>query len=146
MIPSTGQTYRLNLPRYDTAWEIVRGKRKRLVWDTLRGNARPGHWAIRHRAVKQVIEDVVLLARLGRIPAGEHITVQLLWAPGDRRRADVDNLVALQKVMCDALARGRKDLPGLHLVPDDTPEHMTKRMPEILPPPACGLWLLVEVA
>ncbi len=138
-------TYRLKLPRYDLAWEIVRGKRKRLVWDTLRGNARPGHWAIRHRAVKQVIHDVVTLARANRVQAGQHLTVQLVWAPGDRRRADVDNLVALQKVMCDALSRGRKDLPGLHLVPDDTPAYMTKLMPEILPPPANGLWLNVKV-
>lgn len=139
-------TYRLDLPRYDTAWEIIRGKRKRLVWDTLRGNSRPGHWAIRHRAVKQVIHDVVTLARAHRVPAGRHLTVQLAWAPGDRRRADVDNLVTLQKVMCDALSRGRKDLPGLHLVPDDTPQHMTKLMPEILPPPANGLWLTVKVS
>jgi crossover junction endodeoxyribonuclease RusA len=139
-------TYRLDLPRYDIAWEVIRGKRKRLVWDTLRGNSRPGHWAIRHRAVKQVITDVADIARLRRVPAGKHLTVRLHWAPGDRRVADVDNLVALQKVMCDALARGRKDLPGLHLVPDDRPQHMTKLMPEILPPPENGLWLTVKVA
>lgn len=142
----TRQAYRLVLPRYDLAWEVVRGKRKRFVWDTLRGNSRPPHWAVRHRAVKQVIHDVATLARAAKIPAGHHLTVQLIWAPGNRRTADVDNLVPLQKVMCDALARGRKDLPGLHLVPDDRPEFMTKRMPDILLPPVEGLWLLVEVA
>lgn len=142
----TTTTYRLALPRYDLAWEVIRGKRKRFIWDTLRGNSRPPHWATRHRAVKQVIHDVATLARASKIPAGQHLTVQLVWAPGDRRVADVDNLVALQKVMCDALARGRKDLPGLHLVPDDRPQHMTKLMPLILPPPENGLWLNVEVA
>lgn len=139
-------TYRLDLPRYDLAWEIIGGKRKRFVWDTLRGNSRPGHWAVRHKAVKQVIENVAEIATLRRVPAGQHLTVQLVWAPGDRRVADVDNLVALQKVMCDALARGRKNLPGLHLVPDDRPQYMTKLMPEILPPPENGLWLTVEVS
>lgn len=144
--PDTNTTYRLVLPRYDTAWETISGKRKRFVWDTLRGNSRPPHWATRHRAVKQVIHDVSTLARAAKIPVCTHLTVQLVWAPGDRRVADVDNLVALQKVMCDALARGRKDLPGLRLVPDDRPQHMTKRMPEILPPPDNGLWLIVEAA
>lgn len=143
--PATA-VYRLDLPRYDLDWR-PRGKSKhRPVWDVLRGNARAGHWAQRHAAVKRVIRDVVDLATLARIPAGSHIAVRLTWSPGDRRRADVDNLVGLQKVMCDALARGRKDLPGLHLVPDDTAEWMTKHMPEILRPPApAGLWLTVEV-
>jgi crossover junction endodeoxyribonuclease RusA len=141
LTPHTSTAYRLELPRYD-----LEPKPRRLVWDTLRGNSRPGHWSKRHRAVKRVITDVVWLAKAAKIPAGQHIAVRLTWAPGRRVRADVDNLAALQKVMCDALARGRRDLPGLHLVPDDTPDHMTKHMPVIAYPPAeAGLWLDVEV-
>jgi hypothetical protein len=151
--------FRLDLPRYDLdrhnktrrgGWPVVdpkTGKAKtwKPVWDTLRGNSRPAAWAVRHRAVKQVIGDVVAAATRAQIPAGSHVSVRLTWAPGRRARADEDNLVALQKVCCDALARGRKDLPGLHLVPDDTSDHMTKHMPVIAKPPLSGLWLDVEV-
>lgn len=149
-------TYRLDLPRWDTHWEIVDHyvspktgkllpKKRRRVWDALTGNARV-HWTRRHKAVQEVITAVVLLAKVHKVPACDHLTVSLHWAPGDRRRADVDNLVALQKVCCDGLARGRKDLPGLHLVPDDTPKYMTKLMPEIVEPPTNGLWLEVQTA
>lgn len=148
--------YRLDLPRWDTEWRIrdykvsaKTGKllpvKERRVWDPLTGNARV-HWTRRHKAVQEVIAATVTLARLHKVPACTHLAVELVWAPGDRRRADADNLVALQKVCCDALARGRKDLPGLHLVPDDTPAYMTKKMPTIMPPPHDGLWLLVETS
>lgn len=156
---STETAFRLQLPRYDEAWQIrtARGgwpvldtktgkpKKWRPIWDPLRGNQRSAHWAQRHNAVKVVIDEVVRLATQASIPAGEHLTVRLVWAPGKRLRADVDNLVGFQKVCCDALARGRKDLPGLHLVADDTPKWMTKEMPIILPPPDVGLWLDVIV-
>jgi hypothetical protein len=154
----TALAFRLDLPRYDLdkqvktrrgGWPVLdtKGKPKtwKPVWDTLRGNSRPPHWAVRHKAVKRVIDDVSRAALAARIPPGVHVEVRLTWAPGRRVRADVDNLVALQKVMCDALARGRKDIPGLHLVPDDAPKWMTKQMPAILPPPAEGLWLDVVV-
>lgn len=154
----TALLFRLDLPRYDLdkqvktyrgGWPVLdkKGKPKtwRPVWDALRGNSRTSHWAVRHKAVKQVIKDVANAAVAARVPAGGHLSVRLFWAPGKRIRADVDNLVALQKVCCDALARGRKDLPGLHLVPDDTPRWMTKHMPVILPPPAVGLWIEVTV-
>jgi len=117
------------------------------VWDPLRGNARTGRYQQRAAATRAVIEAVTQAAtRAGITGPYEHVTVQLHWAPGDRRRADADNLAPLQKACADALARGRKDLPGLHLVPDDTPQWMTKLMPRIEPPPTpAGLWLTVEV-
>lgn len=161
-IPGREHTWCVVLPRWDIAWEqrtTGRGKSKRLkinkkgkpvmwrrVWDPLRGNARNGSWHARHEATRDVIQAVILAARHAGLPRrGSHVTVRLTWAPGDRRRADVDNLVHLQKACCDALARGRDDLPGLHLVPDDTAQWMTKDMPRIAPPPAEGLWLTVEV-
>lgn len=146
--------YQLELPRWDLDWRITRRRsprtgqiatrRRRPVWDALNGNARTAHWSQRHRAARQVIADVMNLARYHQIPAGQHLTVTLLWAPGNRRRADPDNLHGINKVCCDALARGRGDIPGLHLVPDDTKQYMTKQT-DILPPPANGLWLIVEV-
>lgn len=146
--------FRLDLPRWDLDWHTKHRhdrrigqlvvKRYRPVWDALNLNNRNAHWSARAKAARQVITDVVHLARYHRIPAGEHLAVTLLWAPGDRRRADPDNLHGLNKVCCDALARGRSDIPGLHLVPDDTKQYMAKDT-DILDPPANGLWLVVDV-
>jgi crossover junction endodeoxyribonuclease RusA len=108
------------------------------------------HWVQRSAATSRVRSDVTWLAKqagLDQIGTIRHITAQLLWAPGDRRRRDADNLYPLFKACCDALARGpRKDWTGLDLVPDDTPEHMTKLGPVIAPPPAGpGMWLVIDV-
>lgn len=143
---------RLQLPRWDTAWEYKRtraGKtrRHRRVWDALHLNARP-HWTQRHRATAEVIQAVQLLARaegLHRITGARHLAVELVWSPGDRRRADSINLLGITKAATDALARGRKDLPGLHLVPDDTDELVSQRARIVHPPEPAGLWLDVEV-
>lgn len=113
----------------------------------LAGNARV-HWSVKARDTRQVRSDVVNLAKaagLHRYQPGEveHVTLQLVWAPGDRRRRDEDNLNPLVKVVADALARGpRADWVGLDVVPDDTPEYMTRHRPLILAPPApAGMWV-----
>lgn len=112
----------------------------------LSGNSR-AHWRVKAQSTRQVRADVTMLARsagLHRYGPGavEHVTVQLVWAPGDRRRRDADNCWPLLKVAADALARGRSDLVGIDLVPDDAPEFMEKLQPIILPPPApAAMWL-----
>lgn len=113
----------------------------------LAGNARV-HWRPEARAKAEVRKDVTTLARsagLHRYLPGEieHVTAQLVWAPGDRRKRDSDNLWKLFKISCDAIAKGpRADLVGLSVVPDDDPQWFTKREPVILPPPAPkGMWL-----
>lgn len=111
----------------------------------LRGNSR-SHWRARSAITRQVRSDVAVLAKQAGIPVSPHLTVELVWAPGDKRRRDADNLWPLLKVACDALARGRKDWVGLELVPDDIPEFMTKLAPRIAPPSEAswrGLRLLV---
>ncbi|MDN5916625.1 MAG: hypothetical protein L0I76_16235 [Pseudonocardia sp.] len=118
------------------------------MWDTLHANARPGHWAQRSSATAEVIHAVILLAKaqgLHHITGARYVRVELVWSPGDRRRADEDNLFPLVKVAADALARGRRDLPGLHLVPDDTSEWMGKSARIARPPEPAGLWLHVAV-
>lgn len=104
-------------------------------------------WPERARLTKEIRETVAWLAKAARIPAGEHLTVKLVWAPGDRRNRDEDNAWPTLKACCDALARGpRRDLVGLDLVPDDSPGYMTKLTPVILPPPEpMGMWLEVTV-
>jgi crossover junction endodeoxyribonuclease RusA len=97
------------------------------------------HWRRRSADTLQVRADVTNLAKaahLHRVDGVRFVTVELVWAPGDRRRRDADNLWPLLKVICDALARQRADLVGLDLVPDDTAEFMQKLAPRIEPPPA----------
>lgn len=154
-----GDTLRLHLPRWDLAWEAkkVRGGwprinpktgkvvRHRRVWDALKGNARNAHYAQRSKATREVIDAVVAAATRAGLKPCRHLTVCLVWAPGDNRRADDDNLWTLLKVCCDALARGRSDLPGLRLVPDDTRQYMNKLAPRIeRPPTSPGLWLEIQ--
>ncbi|OZM74188.1 hypothetical protein CFN78_06850 [Amycolatopsis antarctica] len=105
------------------------------------------HWRARSALTNLVRLGVTNAAKTARIPSGHHLTVTLHYRPGDNRRRDADNLVPTLKAACDALARGpRRDWIGLELVPDDTPEHMTKRMPEIHRGPGVRrLWLTVEV-
>lgn len=115
----------------------------------LTGNYR-GHWSGRHRASQRLRAEIVWLAHLAHMPrsGARHVTVGLVWAPCGQRRGprDADNLWPLLKAACDGLARGpHKNWTGLDLVPDDTPEHMTKLDPQIMPPPDRGLWLDVEL-
>lgn len=135
---NTGALVRLSLP-YDRPPESL--------W----GNSR-SHWRRRSKDTLILRSTVQLVARsagLHRWCDGqvEHVTASLTWAPGDRRRRDVDNLWPFFKVICDGLARGpRKDWVGLELVPDDTPEWFTKNAPVIAPPPAeKGMWLALTI-
>lgn len=113
--------------------------------EALRGNDhRHQHWGQRQRAAGQVRRDVAHLARAAGLIRCAHLTVGLIWAPGDHRRRDEDNLWPTLKACADALARGRADWTGLQLVPDDTPHYVTKLTPQIVPPPLRGLWVLVD--
>jgi crossover junction endodeoxyribonuclease RusA len=112
--------------------------------EALWGNTRV-HWRIRQKDTFMVRNDVLTLAK----QAGLHrlarpvtfLDLTLVWAPGDNRRRDEDNLFLLLKACADALARGpRKDWIGLEIVPDDTKRYM-KKTPVLLDPPAKGMWL-----
>ncbi|ALG07648.1 hypothetical protein [Kibdelosporangium phytohabitans] len=105
------------------------------------------HWRAEAHRIRNVRELVANTANDAGIPQCQHLTVQLHYRPGDNRRRDADNLYPTFKAACDALARGpRRDWVGLELVPDDTPEHMTKLAPVIHPGPGDRrLWLTVEV-
>jgi crossover junction endodeoxyribonuclease RusA len=105
----------------------------------LTGNYRSRNYKAKAAATRQLRQYVKLLAQaayLHRIQGIQHVTVELVWAPGDNRRRDADNLWPMLKVAADGLARGRRDWVGLDLVPDDTPQYMEKKAPRIDPPPA----------
>lgn len=110
-----------------------------------RGHARYGKAA----STRMVRADVTNLARAAHLhqlgQTVRFVDVELVWAPGDRRKRDEDNLYGLVKVAADALARGpRKDWVGIDLVPDDTAEFMRKTC-RIEPPPAKGMWLDLSI-
>lgn len=104
------------------------------------------HWSQRSRLTGEVRATVAWLAKVAKIPPGRHLTVELVWAPGDRRKRDSPNLAPTVKAAVDALARHRRDYIGLDLVPDDTDEFVTQLPPRIVGPPhPKGMWLNVEV-
>jgi crossover junction endodeoxyribonuclease RusA len=126
-------TYRLDLP-----WPRP----------PLRSNDRR-HWRKQAEIVATVRKAVVVLALNAKMPYGDHLTVQLHYAPGARTRMDSHNLHPTVKACVDALARGkRRDWVGLELVPDDTDEFVTILAPQIHYPPEPGpkCWLTVEVS
>jgi crossover junction endodeoxyribonuclease RusA len=132
MTPSTAaldsphtRTYRLSLP-----W------RRPPLSENQRLN-----WQAKARITKEVRRTVGWLATAASIPAAYHCEVILYWAPGDRRKRDVENPTPTLKACCDGLV-------DAGVVEDDTPAWMTKRMPVILPPPEpSGMWLdLIIVA
>jgi crossover junction endodeoxyribonuclease RusA len=109
-----------------------------------------GHWRQKHESTAQLRRDVYFVARqagLHRLADVRHVTVELVWNPGDRRRRDADNIFPVLKVAVDALARGRKDWVGLDLVPDDTGQWVTRLAPRIVAGPRerRGMWLNVWV-
>lgn len=97
------------------------------------------HWRRRADAVKTIRGQVAAHARNPRIPAAEHITVQLHYAPGDRRSVtDAPNLTATSKPAIDGLV-------DAGIVPDDTDKHVTELMPVIHPGPGeRRLWLEIQ--
>jgi len=86
--------------------------------------------SLNHRTHRQVERKVIreirqeMAARAAHLPAVGRVDVALVWVVADARRRDEENVVATLKPLCDGLV-------DAGLVPDDTPEFMVKRMPEI---------------
>ncbi|QOH58941.1 hypothetical protein C6Y44_04080 [Rhodococcus rhodochrous] len=100
------------------------------------------HWSKSSRITKQIRTTAWLLAKQSTIPTGcAHLTVGLHYRPKDRRRRDADNLLPVLKAACDGLV-------DAGLVPDDTPDLMTKLMPVIHAVEkgrGGALWLTIEI-
>lgn len=97
------------------------------------------HWAVKNRLTQDIKDAIGWRVREAKIPRLEHVTVQLVFQPQDRRRRDPSNLMPTQKAGVDGLV-------AAGVVSDDTPQFVTEDMPAVLLPNGGerGLWLLVE--
>jgi crossover junction endodeoxyribonuclease RusA len=120
----------------------------------LRSNGGHGNRYARARIARDLIDEVMTKARALHIPTGQHLTVQLHYAPGRRPRIDGHNLHPTVKPIVDALARPSRRVKdprhawrGLQLVPDDTDEYVTIPTPLVHFPPEPGprCWVTVTV-
>lgn len=94
--------------------------------DGLSANSRH-HWRAKARSTAEVRQLVAGLAR--GFPKTQRIQVELVWIVNDKRKRDDDNLAPLAKACWDALASDRG--VSANLVPDDSPEYVTKMHPRI---------------
>lgn len=85
------------------------------------------HYRVKAKQVAEVRRAAHLLARAARVPACGRISVELHYAPRDRRRRDPLNLAATLKPVEDGIVDAK-------VVPDDTPEFVQPTMPVIDPP------------
>lgn len=88
-----------------------------------------GHWSTKARSTAEVRNLVAALARAARLPQMQRIQVELIWVVTDHRKRDDDNLHPLAKSCWDALASDRG--VSARIVPDDSPEFVTKMHPRI---------------
>ena len=75
------------------------------------------HWAEKSRLTKQLRQLAKVKARF--LPEMTRCSVELVWYVNTKHRRDTDNPVLTLKALCDGLV-------DAELVPDDTPEYMTK--------------------
>lgn len=85
------------------------------------------HYMVKHRAVAKVRKAAEKLAWIAQIPALEHFTVELHYAPRDARRRDPENLFATLKPVVDGIV-------DAGVAPDDNPDFYTTTVPVIDPP------------
>lgn len=95
----------------------------------------------RDQLIAQVRRDAGWLAKSAKIGRHDHVIVWLEWRPRTRRKRDgAENLWPLMKPLVDGA------ITDAGVCPDDTPEHVERRMPVLLEPDreTAGLWLVVK--
>jgi hypothetical protein len=102
-------------------------------------------WQVERPIVATVRDTTRLLVKRARIPRLIHAEVRLVWTVPDRRVRDVENPVPTLKACCDGMTdTSHGGIRLLGIVPDDSPEWMTKHMPEISYRRGCkGLALVI---
>lgn len=82
------------------------------------------HWRKKSSITSALRSATTLLLRAKRVPPLEYAVVRLEWIVPTRTRRDADNPVATLKVCADALV-------DAGVLPDDTPQYVSKRETEI---------------
>lgn len=82
------------------------------------------HWAAKSKLTRDVRDTAAFKAKSAGVPEVDHVSVRLVWVVTDKRRRDTDNTYPTFKAMCDGLV-------DAGIVPDDTPQFMTKLAPQI---------------
>jgi len=82
------------------------------------------HWAAKKDLTASIRQTVKLLAKNAKIPTLAHADVLMVWTVPTLHRRDADNPAPTLKAACDGLV-------DAGIVPDDTPQWMTKHMPFI---------------
>ncbi len=90
----------------------------------LSDNDRLHHMAL-HRLKARIRRSVAWRIGAARVPELDRCAVWLVYVPRDSRRRDTDNLNLPRKVAADAVV-------DAGVVPDDTPQYMSK--------PECEIW------
>lgn len=97
------------------------------------------HWAVKNRRAQDIKDAIGWRVRENNIPRLEHVAVQLVFQPQDRRRRDPSNLMPTQKAAVDGLV-------AAGVVVDDTPTYVEESVPAVLNPDGGPrrMWLVVE--
>lgn len=90
----------------------------------LRLNGSRRGWHAHARLVKMFRHRAAWLARDAGVPRLERVSIELHYAPRDRRRRDPLNLVATLKPVEDGIV-------DAGVIPDDTPQYSVPTMPVI---------------
>lgn len=85
------------------------------------------HWRVKAKKVRELRNLADWAVQIKRIPELAHFTVELHYAPRDKRRRDPENYFATVKALVDGLIDGG-------VAPDDNPTYYTSSTPIIDPP------------
>jgi crossover junction endodeoxyribonuclease RusA len=85
------------------------------------------HWRVKAKKVRDVRNHAALVAAASDIPELTGFTVELHYAPRDKRRRDPENLIATLKPFVDGLI-------DAGVAPDDCPPYYSTTVPVIDPP------------
>lgn len=82
------------------------------------------HFRVKAELVAQIRTDARVVTKAAKIPPLQHATVAMVWTVPDLTRRDEENPLATGKPWFDGMV-------DAGVVPDDTPQWMTKLMPRI---------------
>jgi crossover junction endodeoxyribonuclease RusA len=85
------------------------------------------HWRVKAKKVQGVRNHAAFVAAAADIPELTGFTVELHYAPRDKRRRDPENLIATLKPFVDGLI-------DAGVAPDDCPPYYSTTVPVIDPP------------